>query len=120
MAPKPQVSSSKTSTSGLTVRGTTQRRRCGTSGLAEQSLNEKRRFFAAVAKLCGESALEPLRRELTGKEDRWFTSKKDKELAEALAHGIRVIGTDAALTFLRQLAEDGPRFVKTACAKELG
>lgn len=91
----------------------------GTEALAEQSLNEKRRFFAAVAKLCGESVLERLRRELTGKEDRWFTSKKDKELAEAVAHGIRGIGTESALAILRQLAEDAPRFVKAACAKEL-
>ena len=92
----------------------------GTSGFAEQSLNEKRRFFAAVAKLCGESVLDQLRVELTGKEDRWFTSKKDKELAEAVSHGIRMIGTDAALAFLERLAGDGARFVKAACAKELG
>lgn len=95
-------------------------RLAGTSGLAEQSLNDKRRFFAAVAKLCGESVLDRLSGELTGKEDRWFTSKKDKELAEAVAHGIRIIGTDAALAFLRRLSEDGARLVKTACAKELG
>ena len=92
----------------------------GTSGLAEQSSNEKRRFFAAVAKLCGESVLDQLGGELTGKEDRWFTSRKDKELAEAVSHGIRMIGTDAALAFLERLAGDGARFVKAACAKELG
>lgn len=94
-------------------------RMLGTSALAEQSLNEKRRFFTAVAKLCGDSVLEKLEAQLSGKEDRWFTSKKDKELAEAIAHGIRIIGTDEALAFLQRLAAEGPRFVKAACAKEL-
>ena len=76
------------------------KRMLGTSALAEQSLNEKRRFFAAAAKLCGDSVLAELQGQLTGKEERWFTSRKDKELAEAVAHGIRMIGTDDALGFL--------------------
>jgi len=94
-------------------------RMLGTSTLAEQSLAEKRRFFAAVAKLCGDSVLDAFKSQLTGKEDRWFASKKDKELAEAVAHGIRAIGTDDAIALLRNLSEDGARFVKAACAKEL-
>lgn len=88
--------------------------------LDEQPLNEKRRFFAAVAKLCGDSALDELAQQLTGKEDRWFTSKKDKELAEAVAHGIRMIGTDRAKDILQRCSQDGARFVRAACAKELG
>ena len=83
-----------------------------------QNLNDKRRFFAAVAKLCGETVLDQLGSELNGKKDHWFTSKKDKELAEAVAHGIRIIGTDAALALLH-LTGDGARFVKAACVKEL-
>jgi hypothetical protein len=94
-------------------------RMLGTGALTEQSLNEKRRFFAAVAKLCGDSVLHAFGAQLNGKEDRWFTSKKDKELAEAVAHGIRMIGSGDALALLRRLSEDAPRFVKAACAKEL-
>ncbi len=90
-----------------------------TRDLDEQPLNEKRRFFAAVAKLCGDSALEELSQHLTGEEDRWFTSKRDKELAEAVAHGIRMIGTDRAKDILKRCSEDGARFVRAACAKEL-
>jgi hypothetical protein len=85
-----------------------------------QSLNEKRRLFAAVAKLCGDSALEQLSQQLTGKEDRWFTSKKDEERAEAVAHGIRMIGSERAKDILRHLSKEGARFVRAACAKELG
>lgn len=86
----------------------------------EQTLNEKRRFFTAIAKLCHESVLEQLSEQLTGKEDRWFTSKKDRELVEAVAHGIRRIGTDSALAILQRHSQEGARFVRAACAKELG
>ena len=46
------------------------------SDFDSRSLNEKRRLFAAVAKLCGESVLDLLNQQLMGKEIRWFTSKK--------------------------------------------
>ena len=88
--------------------------------LRDRSLNEKRRLFAAVAKLCGEATLDLLSQKLLENEDRWFTSKKDKELAEAFAHGIRVVGTDRAMALLRHCAENGAKFVRAACAKELG
>jgi len=56
---------------------------------------------------------------LMGKEIHWFTSKKDKEFAEAVAHGIRVVGTPKAKEFLQHGSEEGARFVRAACAKEL-
>ena len=89
------------------------------SNFDARSLNEKRRLFAAVAKLCGESVLDLLNQQLMGKETRWFTSKKEKEFAEAVAHGMRVVGTPKAMEFLHHGSEDGARFVRAACAKEL-
>ena len=89
------------------------------SNFDARSLNEKRCLFAAVAKLCGESVLDLLNQQLMGKEIHWFTSKKDKEFAEAVAHGIRVVGTPKAKEYLQHGSEDGARFVRAACAKEL-
>ncbi len=89
------------------------------SDFDSRSLNEKRRLFAAVAKLCGESVLDLLNQQLMGKEIRWFTSKKEKEFAEAVAHGMRVVGTPKAKEFLQHGSNDGARFVRAACAKEL-
>jgi hypothetical protein len=86
----------------------------------ERGLNEKRRLFAAVAKLAGESALESFRRLLWGREEHWFASSKDRQFAEAVAHGLRVIGTSEALRLLRECAESGPRFARSACLKEIG
>ena len=88
--------------------------------LDARSLNEKRRLFAAVAKLCGESLLDRLFQQLMAEEERWFTSKKEKEFAEAVAHGIRVVGTKRASELLHHGAENGARFVRAACEKELG
>ena len=89
------------------------------SNFDARGLNEKRRLLAAVAKLCGESVLDLLNQQLMGKEIRWFTSKKEKEFAEAVAHGMRVIGTPKAKAFLQHGSEEGARFVRAACAKEL-
>ena len=63
--------------------------------------------------------LDLLNQQLMGKEIRWFTSKKEKEFAEAVAHGMRVIGTPKAKAFLQHGSEEGARFVRAACAKEL-
>jgi HEAT repeats len=85
----------------------------------EHSLNEKRRLFAAVAKITGEAALDPFRRLLLAKEDRWFASQKDRQFAEAAAHGIRVVGTPGARRILEECAQNGPRLARAACAREL-
>jgi hypothetical protein len=86
----------------------------------ERSINEKRRLFAAVAKLAGESALDSFRKLLWSREDRWFTPSKDRQFAEAVAHGLRVIGTKEAIRLLQDCAASGPRFARSACLKELG
>jgi hypothetical protein len=86
----------------------------------ERSLNEKRRLFAAVAKLAGQSALDPFKRLLWGREDRWFASSKDRQFAEAVAHGLHVVGTEEAFRLLQECAENGPRFARSACLKEIG
>lgn len=87
--------------------------------LDERSLNEKRRLFAAVAKLAGNPALESFRKLLFAREDRWFASQKDRQFGEAVAHGIRVVGTEEALRLLKECAEQGPKFARAACLKEL-
>jgi hypothetical protein len=85
----------------------------------ERSLNEKRRLFAAVAKIAGAAALDGFRHLLLSKEDRWFASQKDRQFAEAVAHGIRVVSTPEAWRVLEDCAQSGPRLVRAACAKEL-
>jgi hypothetical protein len=82
-------------------------------------VNEKRRLFAATAKLAGEGALDSFRRLLLSKEDRWFASQKDRHLAEAVAHGIRLVATPAARRILEDCAQNGTRLARAACAREL-
>jgi hypothetical protein len=89
-------------------------------GFDERSLSEKRRIYAAAAKLGGEEALEWFVDLLRPGEKRWFASRKEREAREAIVHGIRMVGTDEARKLLRKLANEGDRFVKAACLKELG
>ncbi|MGH9320061.1 MAG: HEAT repeat domain-containing protein [Vicinamibacteria bacterium] len=83
------------------------------------ALIEKRRIFAAVAKLAGESALESFQKLLMRREEHWFASQKDRHFAEAVAHGIRMVGTPRARTILVDCSESAPRFARPACLKEL-
>jgi hypothetical protein len=83
------------------------------------NLSDKRRLFAAAAKLSGEMVLDPFRQLLLGREDGWFASRKEKELAEAVVHGIHVIGTDRARRLLEECARSNHRIVRTACQKQL-
>jgi hypothetical protein len=84
------------------------------------ALLEKRRLFAAIAKLSGEYALDALQRVLLSGEDHWFAKQKDRELAEAVAHGIRLTGGARAKRILQEAAERGPKLARQACLKELG
>lgn len=81
-------------------------------------LSEKRRLFAAAGKLSGESLLDFFR-ELLLDRDGWFASRKEKELAEAIAHGIHVIGTEKARRLLQECARNNNRVVRAACLKQL-
>lgn len=83
------------------------------------SASEKRRFFAAVAKLSGDTALEPFRRILQKTRPAWFASRNEKQLAAAAAHGLRTMGTGPALEVLEKLARTGFRWVRSVCRKEL-
>lgn len=85
----------------------------------ERSVNEKRRLFAAIAKIAVEAALEPFRQLLLAKEDRWFASQKDRQLAEAVAHGIRLVATERARRILEDGCQNGPRLARAACGREL-
>jgi hypothetical protein len=85
----------------------------------ERSLSEKRRLYAAVAKLGGDAALEWFAKGLQSRERRWFSSRKEREAAEAIVHGIRMIGTAEARTLLQDMANRGDRHVRSACLKEL-
>jgi hypothetical protein len=83
-------------------------------------LLEKRRLFAAAAKLSGESALDSFQRLLTAREDHWFAKQRDREFAEAVAHGIRMVGGARAKQILEEGSQSGPRTARHACLKELG
>jgi hypothetical protein len=84
------------------------------------SLLEKRRLFAAVAKLAGENALDPFVKLLNAREDHWFQKQRDREFAEAVAHGIRMVGGARARRVLEEGSERGTRIARAACLKELG
>jgi hypothetical protein len=85
-------------------------------------LLEKRRLFAAVAKLASESALDGFHRilgESRGREERWFTKRKDRDFFEAVAHGIRMVGSPRALQILEEVSRSGGKLARAACLKEL-
>ncbi len=84
------------------------------------ALLEKRRLFAAVAKLSGETALDAFRKLLSAREDHWFQKQKDREFFEAVAHGIRMVGGPTAKQILEDGSRNGPKLVRAACLKELG
>lgn len=94
-------------------------RALGDAGFDDRALGEKRRLLSAVAKLAREEALAPFREILLSKGDHWFASQKDKQLAEAVAHGIKSVGTARATALLAECARTGARFVRAACQKEL-
>jgi HEAT repeat protein len=82
-------------------------------------LLEKRRLFAAVAKLSGENALDSLVKLLNAREDHWFQRQRDREFAEAIAHGIRMVGGPRAQRILEEASERGTKIARAACLKEL-
>jgi hypothetical protein len=84
------------------------------------ALPEKRRLFAAVAKLSGESALDSFQKLLNAREDHWFAKQKDREFVEAVAHGIRMVGGPRAKRILEDGSRGGPKLARAACLKELG
>jgi len=83
------------------------------------TLLEKRRLFAAVAKLSGESSLEAFQSLLNAGVDHWFARQRDREIAEAVAHGIRMVGGPRAKRILEDGAQRGGKLAHAACVKEL-
>ena len=86
----------------------------------QAALLEKRRLFAAVAKLSGESALHSFQKLLSAREDHWFQKQKDREFVEAVAHGIRMVASPRAKRILEDGSQNGPKLARAACLKELG
>jgi HEAT repeat protein len=84
------------------------------------ALLEKRRLFAAVAKLSGASALDAFQKLLNTGEDHWFARQRERELAEAVAHGIRMVGGPRAKRILEDGSQSGLKLARAACLKELG
>jgi hypothetical protein len=84
------------------------------------ALLEKRRLFAAAAKLSGESALDAFQKLLNAREDHWFQKRRDRDFLEAVAHGIRMVGGPRARRILEDSSRSGPKLVRAACLKELG
>jgi hypothetical protein len=83
------------------------------------ALLEKRRLFAAVAKLSGESALDSFQKQLNAREDHWFQKQKDREFFEAVAHAVRMVGGPRAKRILEDGSQSGPKLARAACLKEL-
>ena len=84
------------------------------------ALLEKRRLFSAVAKLSGESALDSFQKLLIAREGHWFGKQKDREFAEAVAHGIRMVGGARAKRILEDGSQNGSKLARAACMRELG
>jgi hypothetical protein len=83
------------------------------------ALLEKRRLFAAVAKLSGESALDSFQKQLNAREDHWFQKQKDREFFEAVAHAVRMVGGPRAKRILEDGSQSGPKLARAACLNEL-
>jgi HEAT repeat protein len=88
-------------------------------GFDDRGLSEKRRIFAAVAKLGGPGSLDWFTEMLSQEGRKWFASRREREAREAVIHGIRIVGTEQARRLLREMAESGDRHVRAACLKEL-
>jgi hypothetical protein len=88
-------------------------------GFEQRSLLEKSRMFSAVAKLGGAQALNWFTELIRPGERRWFASRKEREILQVAAHGIRMVGTQEAKNLLEELANKGDRFVRAASQKEL-
>jgi HEAT repeat protein len=86
---------------------------------SDRSLAEKRRVFAAVAKLGGAAALDLFVPLLRLDERRWFAGKMEREGLEALIHGIRLVGTEESRKLLREIADKGNRAVRAVALKAL-
>ncbi len=84
------------------------------------ALLEKRRLFSAIAKLAGESALDSFVKLLNAREDHWFQKQRDRDFAEAVAHGIGMVGGARATRILEESSAQGTKLARAACLKELG
>ncbi|MEE9230411.1 MAG: hypothetical protein V3U86_06865 [Acidobacteriota bacterium] len=84
---------------------------------AERGPVEKKRCFAAVARLAGDEALEVFASLLAKR--RWIASRQTREAVQAAVHGIRTVGTAAARDLLVDLGTSGDRFVRSACHEVL-
>jgi hypothetical protein len=82
-------------------------------------LLEKRRLFAAVAKLSADTALDSFQKLLNAREDHWFAKQRDREFLEAVAHGIRMVGSARARKILEAGSSGASRLARAACLKEL-
>ena len=85
----------------------------------ERSLVEKRRMFAAVAKLGGPAAISWFTALIHPDERRWFASRKEREAIQSAVHGIRMVGTREAQQLLEEMARKGNRFARAASRREL-
>lgn len=88
-------------------------------GFAERSLAEKKLTCAAVSRIVGEEATEWFTEALRPQDRRWFASRRERETLQALAHGIRMIGTEKANGALSRLASCRNRPARTACRREI-
>lgn len=91
----------------------------GGEGFTAWTAAEKRRLFTGVAKLGGDDALDAMAEPLRRKDRRWFASRSDRDLLEAAAHGIRMVGSPRAHETLRELAASADRQARSACQREL-
>jgi hypothetical protein len=91
----------------------------GAPNFDDRNLSEKRRIYAAVAKLGSNDVLDLFAEQLDSRQHRWFSQRKEREFCEAIVHGIRMVGTDTSRRRLRELADGGNRYVRAACLQEL-
>ncbi|HXI02694.1 MAG TPA: hypothetical protein VNI57_05905, partial [Candidatus Saccharimonadales bacterium] len=88
-------------------------------GFAARSLAEKKLTCAAVSRIVGEEAAEWFTEALRPHDRRWFASRRERETLQALAHGIRMIGTEEAQVTLLDLSTCRNRPARAACRREI-
>ncbi len=85
----------------------------------EAELEEKRRTFAAIARLGGEQGLPWFEELLRRPNPRWFASRTIKETLAAVAHGVATVRSANARELLERLAVEADRTVRVACRDAL-
>ncbi|MFQ5527652.1 MAG: hypothetical protein ACE5GX_15500 [Thermoanaerobaculia bacterium] len=80
---------------------------------------ERKRTVVAVGRLGRDSILPALERLVEAHGDVRFPRREEKEVLQAVVHGVRAVGSSASRAYLEKLAGGRSRFLRDACREAL-